>query len=295
MRGMIAVEEKRLTASDVISIFKVRIVVFLVLTALAGYALTAKSVDYTSLVWLLATTFVSCAAASALNNIYDVDIDGIMSRTKSRATVRGAISRGNLAVISLALLGLSLAASYIFNGLTACLMLFMGAVFYVPIYTIWLKRRHWISVDVGGLAGSFVLLAGSAAGGSINEASILFAFIMFIWTPFHFWALTIAICDDYKSAGIPMMPCVKGVRTTGKVIGEKGILLVITTLVSLVVLNGWYVYWALAIFGCSLVIRSSMQILKSQTVETALKTHRMAMAYMGLLLIGLFVNFAVRL
>lgn len=156
------------------------------------------------------------AAANALNQFWDRDIDGIMARTKCRRPIpAGMLSPRNALYFSLlsgstALLLLQLAGS------TAAALLALGTIgYYALIYTVWLKRRTSLNIVVGGAAGAAPPLIGWAAGaGELSLVPLLLFLIILLWTPPHFWALAISLKDDYARAGIPMLPVVAGIKHT---------------------------------------------------------------------------------
>jgi heme o synthase len=199
--------------SQLVDIFKLRIGLFMALTALAGYAVTPGVVLGSAQLALLAlVVFGASAAAGAFNQFAERDLDARMPRTKHRPFVTGAVGHGVGWLWSIgALLVVSMAAgAWLFNAAVA-VYLFLGAFFYGVVYTLWLKQRTPLNIVVGGASGSFAILAGAAAADpGLGPVSIILAVVLFLWTPPHFWALAIAIHDDYAAANVPMLPVVKG-------------------------------------------------------------------------------------
>jgi heme o synthase len=147
-------------------------------------------------------------AAGAFNHYYERDLDREMRRTRSRPFASGAFQPSLWWPISfLALLVASLALAAAANGLVSSLLVFLGSFTYGVVYTVWLKRRSAWNIVIGGLAGSFAVLAGAAAVDPTPQVvPVLLALVLFLWTPPHFWSLAAAKGDDYARAGVPMLP-----------------------------------------------------------------------------------------
>ncbi|HVB08837.1 MAG TPA: heme o synthase [Bacillota bacterium] len=203
--------------SDYLALTKPKIIVLLLITG-ACAMLVAKGGGVPGPRLLLVTLLglgLSCGGANAMNMWYDRDIDPIMNRTRNRPIPSGrmrpgaALTFGIAAqVASILLLGL------LVNWLAAVLSL-AGFVYYVFIYTMWLKRRTPQNIVIGGGAGAFPPLVGWAAvTGQVGIAALLMFLIIFMWTPPHFWSLALYKDEDYRRAGIPMMPVVRGWQTT---------------------------------------------------------------------------------
>ena len=195
-----------------IELMKLRIGFLIALSAMAGYAAVASHVDARQLAVLFVAMLLGSSGSAVFNQFYDRDIDGLMPRTAGRPLVNGSLAdvRNALLFAAVLLVGGCALALLAFNWVVA-LHLFLGGFVYVAIYTIWLKRRHWTNIIIGGAAGSFAILAGAAA---VNQTEwllpALMAVTLFLWTPSHFWSLAILIKDDYAKAGVPMLPVVAG-------------------------------------------------------------------------------------
>ena len=191
-----------------VALFKLRVVMLLLLAAVAGAFLAAHGWPGSrNLVVLLVSGGLAAAGASAINQYLERGLDARMERTRERPLPSGALLRSRwvpyvgslmIAVPSLALLRFNAALS---------VFLLTGAVIYIWIYTIWLKPRTPLNIVIGGAAGSVAVLSGSAAAGFWNEPGALgLALLVFLWTPTHFWSLAIAYRDDYARGGFPMLP-----------------------------------------------------------------------------------------
>ena len=200
---------------DLIALTKPRVMTLVVYTGLCG--LLAAPV---ALPPVLAFTAVLCialgaGAAGALNQWYEVDIDSVMKRTAQRPLPAGRIDKQTalhfgvgMSVFSVVLMGLA-------TNVLAAAILAVSILFYVLVYTIWLKRRTAQNIVIGGAAGAFPPLLGwAAASGDVTLLPILLFAIVFLWTPPHFWALSLFVRLDYAAAGVPMLPVVAGVTST---------------------------------------------------------------------------------
>lgn len=215
-------------ARDLATLSKPGITALIVLVAVAGYVLARPaSIDLVRLGLLVATGAMASAGAAALNHYLDRDLDAVMRRTRGRPVPEARISpAGSLAFgLALSALGVGLSA-WLLNPLTA-LSILLGGVTYVVVYTLWLKRRSSWNIVIGGFAGSAPALAGSAAAvGSWTLGVIVFAVLVFLWTPPHFWSLALLLRRDYEAAGLPMLPRMEDPAFSGKVVVVSAALLV---------------------------------------------------------------------
>jgi len=215
-----------------IELMKLRIGFLIAVSAMAGYAAVASHVD----AWQLAVLFVAMVLGSSgsavFNQFYDRDIDRLMARTAGRPLAAGTLGDPRRALWFAAALLITgcVLALLAFNWVVAT-HLFLGAFVYGVVYTVWLKRRHWTNIIIGGAAGSFAVLGGAAAvDPNIWLLPALMAVTLFLWTPSHFWSLAILIKDDYAKAGVPMLPVVAGDAVCAKWILANTVLLVISAL-----------------------------------------------------------------
>ncbi len=194
-----------------LELMKLRIGAMIALTAVTGYAAVAPEVHALPALTLAVAMVLGSGASAVFNHVWDRDIDRLMRRTRHRPLAAGTASVHSALALAavLMLAGLALAATA-FNWVVA-LHLFLGAFVYGVVYTVWLKRRTWMNIVVGGAAGSFAVLAGAAAVRPDDWLlPLLLAIVLFLWTPSHFWALAILLADDYRAAGLPMLPVVVG-------------------------------------------------------------------------------------
>ena len=216
-----------------INLFKVRIGVAIAFAAAAGLAVErGSSLNLSQKIILVLAVLVASAAAGAFNQYVERDLDVRMARTRNRPFVTGALKHGPFwlwvigAMIAASVLATSLAANPL-----AAIYVFLGAFTYGVVYTVWLKRRTWWNIVVGGLAGSFAVLAGAAAVSPVpGPEALALAVVLFLWTPPHFWSLAIACRDDYAAAGVPMLPVVVGDARAARAILASACLLVLASL-----------------------------------------------------------------
>lgn len=213
-----------------IELLKLRIGVLLAISAMAGYFAVAETVQWGPLIIVVIAMILCSSGSSVFNHFYDRDIDRKMTRTQDRPLASGAMEDPAKALWlagTLLVAGCALAATAL-NWVVA-LHLALGAFVYMVVYTVWLKRRHWMNIVIGGAAGSFPVLAGAAAADpSAFTLPMLMAITLFFWTPSHFWALAMMIKDDYAKAGIPMLPVLVGDATCARYMMVNTVLLVVS-------------------------------------------------------------------
>jgi protoheme IX farnesyltransferase len=204
-------EPRVTTVGDFFALLKPRVMSLVVFTGLAGIVVAPGHVHPLTAFTALLCIAVAAGAAGCLNMAYDSDIDRLMSRTATRPIPLGRVARADALGFGWALAVAAVATMWLFvNELAAALLAF--TVFeYVVVYTLWLKRRTPQNIVIGGLSGAMPAAIGWAAvTGSLSLAPLLLVAIVFIWTPPHFWALSLWRSEDYARAGVPMLPVVKG-------------------------------------------------------------------------------------
>ena len=194
---------------------KPRVMSLVIFTCVVGLLIAPNQVDFlTAALSLIAVTF-GAGAAGALNMWYESDLDALMKRTCLRPIPMGKISRNQALVFGITTSFASVIALYFFSNLLSAIMLAITILFYVVVYTIWLKQRTSQNIVIGGAAGAFPPIIGwSIATGNITLEPIFLFLIIFFWTPSHFWALSLYKTEDYANAKIPMLPVVSGIKTT---------------------------------------------------------------------------------
>ncbi|GAC1571547.1 MAG: hypothetical protein NVS3B7_01780 [Candidatus Elarobacter sp.] len=213
---------------DYYELTKPRIIYLLLVTTFAAMLMAARGVPNLVLVfWTLFGGALSAASAGAINCVWDRDIDRLMTRTKFRPVARGAISARDALIFAGVAQLVGFAALYLLVNPLAAWLSLAGNAYYVGIYTMWLKRVTPLNIVIGGVAGAVPPLVGWAAVTHQlgSPAFALFALI-FLWTPPHFWALSLMTNIDYDKAGIPMMPNVRGIPHTKREIVIYSLVLV---------------------------------------------------------------------
>jgi len=200
---------------DYIALLKPRVMSLVVFTALVGLVLAPQPIHPLTGLLAIICIAVGGGASGALNMWYEADIDALMNRTKTRPIPSGLIHRDSVLIFALTLAGFSVLIMGIFINWFAASFLAFTIFFYAVIYTMWLKPRTPQNIVIGGAAGAFPPMIGwAAATGSISMMSFILFLIIFMWTPPHFWALSLFVTSDYQKAGIPMLPNVRGVHAT---------------------------------------------------------------------------------
>ncbi len=270
---------------------KPRIILLLLITTAGGMWIAAKGeVDPV----LLLVTLISgaCAAGSAntINCFYDRDIDYIMERTRHRPLPSGRIQPRDALIFAIALATLSFTLLAVFaNLLSACLAM-SGIVFYVLIYTHWLKRHSTLNIVIGGAAGAIPPLVGWAAvTGNLSWAAwVLFA-IIFFWTPPHFWALAVLIREDYAKVGVPMLPVVVGNEPTARQIFYYTLILLPVTLLLVYPLHVMgAVYCGIALLLGGVFVQKAWQLMQAPSdLQVARSVFKYSILYLMLLCAGM--------
>ncbi len=275
-------------ARTVLGVFKLRIGFVIMITAVTGYAVTpGAGSGGLPLAVLALAVLVSSASAGAFNQYVEYETDRLMARTRGRAFVTGELRHTPawLALIGFLLAG-SVAAAWSATNPLAALYVFLGAFFYAVVYTVWLKRRTWLNIVVGGLAGSFAVLAGAAAANpQLGAVPLLLALVLFLWTPPHFWSLAIANSDDYAAAGVPMLPVVVGTKRAAQVVFVSTLALVGVSLLPLLFGAG-PIYGIGALVGGAHFVRKAWQLARAPSRTTAMGSFHASLAQLSLLLLA---------
>lgn len=280
------------TAALVYELFKIRIGFAIMLSALAGYAVTpGVHLDAWQLTGLALAVLGSSAAAGAFNHYVERDLDARMRRTRKRPFVTGRLEADGRWLMGITLLlVVSVALAGWVGGGVAALYVFLGAITYGVVYTVWLKRRTAWNIVVGGLAGSFAVLAGAAAADPTPGAvPWVLAVVLFLWTPPHFWSLATALREDYAQAGVPMLPVVVGDGPAAWIILGHTVALVAASLVPLALGFGW-IYGTLALIGGGLFIQRSIALVKSPDRAHAMANFHASLVQLTLVLAGAMIE-----
>jgi protoheme IX farnesyltransferase len=277
---------------DYVALTKPRIMSLLLLTGLCGMIVGAGGWPAT---WLVAVTMLglalACGGASALNHVLDRDIDRAMRRTSGRPVAAERVPAAYALEFGLALSALSfvLLASFV-NVLTAALAL-VGGLFYVLVYTRWLKRSTPQNIVIGGAAGAVPPLVGwAAATGSLAVPALFLFLIVFFWTPPHFWALALLIRRDYEAARIPMLPVVRGERATTRQILLYSLALIPVTLLPFFWHTAGAFYLVCAVVLGAALLALAWRLLVQTTPARARLLFHFSLAYLALLFVTMALD-----
>ena len=203
------------TVGDFFALLKPRVMSLVVFTGLAGIIVAPGTLHPLTAFTALLCIALAAGASGALNMAYDADIDCVMARTATRPIPMGHVRREDAMAFGWSIAALAVATMWLFVNELAAGLLAFTVFFYVVVYTLGLKRRTPQNIVIGGLAGALPPAIGWASvTGSLGLAPIVLVAIIFMWTPPHFWALSLWRCEDYARAGVPMLPVVKGKRAT---------------------------------------------------------------------------------
>ena len=205
---------------DFLALTKPRVMTLVVFTGLCGMLAAPVPIHPVLGFTAILCIALGAGAAGALNQWYESDLDSKMKRTQRRPLPAGRMDRQSALHFGVGLAAFSLVLMYFAINLAATVILAASILFYVFVYTIWLKRRTPQNIVIGGAAGAFPPMIGwAAATGDLTTLPILLFLLIFLWTPPHFWALALFVKTDYANAGVPMLPVVAGERTTRHQIG----------------------------------------------------------------------------
>ncbi|MFY9487869.1 MAG: heme o synthase [Solirubrobacterales bacterium] len=237
---------------------------------------------------------LSAGSAGAINHYLDRDIDGQMERTARRPVPAGRVSPRAALTWGIVLGVASEVVLVIGVNTLAALLALCGLLGYVFVYTLWLKRRTPQNIVIGGAAGAIPPLVGWAAvTGSLNATAWLLFAIVFMWTPPHFWALSILIRDDYAASSVPMLPVVRGVRSTTSHILVYSALLTATTLIPVATGAFGVIYAISALVLGGIFIGMAVRLARTPERPVALRTYLYSLSYLAILFVMMVVDTSV--
>jgi heme o synthase len=277
---------------DYLTLTKPRIMVLLLITAAGGLAVGAGGLPPAGLtIATLGGLALACGGASALNHVLDRDIDTHMKRTAGRPVASGRIPPERALEFGLALSALSYVVLTSFVNVLAAVLALVGNLFYVVVYTRWLKRSTPQNIVIGGAAGAVPPLVGyAAATGDLTLVALALFLIVFLWTPPHFWALALLIKRDYAAAGIPMLPVVRGERETARSITLYSFVLVGVTLLPVLGRTLGPLYLASAAVLGVTFIGLALALQRQTTPARARRLFSYSLAYLALLFVAMAVD-----
>lgn len=282
----------RARAAGYVALTKPRIIELLLVTTVPTMFVAEQGVPS---VWLMVATVLggtlAAGGANAVNMVVDRDIDALMERTRDRPLVTGVMSPRDALVFAIALEVTAFAWLVAFVNLLSALLAVSATLFYVFVYTLWLKRTSTQNIVIGGAAGAVPVLVGWAAvTNSLGWAPIVLFLVIFFWTPPHFWALAIRYRDDYANAEVPMLPAVASLETTARRILLYTVALVALTLVFAPVADMGVIYLASALALGAVFTAFALAVRRDPSEGTAMRLFTYSITYVTLLFGAIVVD-----
>jgi protoheme IX farnesyltransferase len=294
MAAVLGTPARAATVGDFFALLKPRVMSLVVFTGLAGIFVAPGHVHPLVGFTALLCIALGAGASGALNMAYDSDIDGLMARTASRPIPLGRITREEALTFGWWIAVASVATMALLVGELAAVLLTFTILFYVVVYTLWLKRRTPQNIVIGGLAGALPPAIGWAAvTGSLSLAPLVLVMITFFWTPPHFWALALFRAGDYVRAGVPMLPVTKGkMHTRYRILAYTLLLVPLGLAPTLLGLGGVLYAVAALVFGCWMLVDAIAVLRESDEVRepAARKLFGVSILYLFALFAALIVE-----
>jgi protoheme IX farnesyltransferase len=275
-----------------VALTKPRIIELLLITTLPTMIVAQRGLPP---VWLMIATLLGGAlaagGANAINMFVDRDIDKLMHRTSKRPLVTGAVSPRNALVFAIGLEVLAFAELWGWVNLLSAVLAISATLFYVFVYTLWLKRTSSQNIVIGGAAGAVPVLVGWAAvTDSLSWTPVVMFAIIFLWTPPHFWALAVKYKDDYQAANVPMLPAVASFkRTAGEILVYSVVLVAVSLLLAVVAKLGVVYVVSASVLGV-LFIAAALRLWRRATPKAAMQLFSYSITYLTLLFILMAVD-----
>ena len=273
------------------NLMKPRVMSLVIFTCAVGLLIAPVKVSFINATLSLIAVAVGSGAAGALNMWYESDLDSIMTRTCLRPIPTGKLTRNQALIFGVLASIFSVVTLYIFSNLVAATTLVITILFYVFVYTIWLKRKTPQNIVIGGAAGALPPIIGWAiAMNGISLEPIILFLIIFIWTPSHFWALSLYKSDDYKKAKIPMLPIISGIKTTKLNILIYAIILFPVSVSPFFFKFSGEIYLIVSTFLSGYYVFLSYQLFKAKSLRNEKKLATKLFAYSILYLFLIFTS-----
>jgi protoheme IX farnesyltransferase len=279
-----------------VALTKPRIIELLLVTTLPTMFVARRGIPSG---WLVLETLaggaLAAGGANAINMVVDRDIDAVMHRTRNRPLVKGVMSPRAALVFALVLEAVAFVELWLLVNLLSAVLAVSATLFYVFVYTLWLKRTSRQNIVIGGAAGAVPVLVGwTAVTGHLAWAPVVLFALIFVWTPSHFWALAVRYRDDYGAANVPMLPAVTGIAEVARQVLIYSALLVVVSLVFAVVAHMWWIYTAVAVVAGLLYLRYAWQMRQEGTAASAMRLFRYSITYVTVLFASMAVDVVVR-
>jgi protoheme IX farnesyltransferase len=277
---------------DYVLLTKPVVVLLLLVTTFTGMVVAGDKLPTSALiVWTLLGGALAAGGSHALNQYVDRDLDRQMARTANRPVATGRLYPRQALILGLVLCGMALSILTAFVNEISALLALAGIIFYVLVYSLFLKKATIYNIVIGGAAGAIPPLVGwSAVTGSLDlDAFFLFA-VVFMWTPPHFWSLALVRKNEYAAAGVPMLPVIRGDKATHNQILVYSLGLVALSLLAPLVCSADYFYLAVATCAGASLISRAWSLLKWGKVHAARKMYLYSSLYLGVLFLALMVD-----
>jgi protoheme IX farnesyltransferase len=250
--------------------------------------------DYLFYLHIIVAGTLASAGSSALNHYYDKDIDPKMTRTSTRPIPSGRMAASHVLIYGVVVSCISVIYGYFALNVVSAFFIAVGIFSYVIIYTVWLKRKNSSNIVIGGIAGSAAAWAGwSAATGSMDLLGFLVGFLVFVWTPSHFWCLAMKMKDEYAQANVPMLPVVIGMQRTSKYILGNTLILIPYSLLLVLIPDGLgLVYAVIAVISGGLMLVYHYKLTKTPTSEFAWKAYKVTAPYLTIIFVAVALDAA---
>ncbi len=279
-----------------VALTKPRIIELLLITTVPTMVLAEQGWPST---WLVIITLVggtlAAASANVVNMYIDRDIDALMERTKERPLVTGAIEPRHALIFAAVLQIVAFCVLWAGANLLSAVLALAAAAFYIGVYTIWLKRTSQQNIVIGGIAGAVPVLVGWAAvRDSLGWTPIVLFVAMFLWTPPHFWALAVKYADDYRAAGVPMLPAVAPIETVVRKMAGYTVALWITTLVLIPVADLGWIYGVAAVVLGAMFLGGTIALARNPTPAASMRLFGFSITYVTVLFGAMTIDVLVR-
>jgi len=279
-----------------VALTKPRIIELLLVTTVPTMVVAERGMPS---LWLVTATVIggtlAAGGANAVNMYVDRDIDAQMRRTRNRPLVTGVIAPRSALVFAVSIEALAFVWLWVFVNLLSAALAVAACLFYVFVYTLWLKRTSTQNIVIGGAAGAAPVLIGwTAVTGGLDWAPVVLFGVIFFWTPPHFWALAIRYRDDYRAVEVPMLPAVTTVRQTGVQIVAYALVVVALSLLFTPVASMGWLYTGVAVVAGALFVAFSVQVLRAGTPGAAMRLFTFSITYLTVLFVAMAADVLVR-
>jgi heme o synthase len=279
-----------------IALTKPRIIELLLITTVPTMVLAEQGWPAT---WLVLVTLIggtlAAGGANAINMVVDRDIDKLMPRTQGRPLVTGLVGPREALVFAIALEVVAFAVLWTWANFLSAVLALSATLFYVFVYTLWLKRTSTQNIVIGGAAGAVPVLVGwSAVQNNVTWTPVVLFVVMFLWTPPHFWALAIRYADDYRAANVPMLPAVASMEVTVRKMVLYTALMVVSTLVLWPVAGLGLIYGITAIVLGLLFLVGTIDLGRNPTPQRSMRVFGYSITYVTLLFAAMTIDVLVQ-